>query len=206
MRVQDILSLDKEITSDPRFAKISERKNYFLVPCKGISLQIDLYGVNVKSCFGGLIGKDDSRLERTFSFSKNMRMHSVLHDASGFMKRYSNEGPGYIYVLLTHSPELFNECFLGNIQGVLYCCFPKVVERKLFKSSEVWSFEDRKKVQVFSTRTKISFSRTFLQSIQKQSSRTSQNPAKEMVLTVLSENVRLGAYVDGSVLNERVYL
>ena len=33
-------------------------------------------------------------------------MHAVLHDASGCMKRYSNEGPDYIYVLGAHSPEL----------------------------------------------------------------------------------------------------
>ena len=37
---------------------------------------------------------DDSRLESIFSFSKVMRMHAVLHDASGFMKRDSNEGAG----------------------------------------------------------------------------------------------------------------
>jgi len=137
MRVQDIPSLEKEITSDPTFAKNSKRKNYFLAACKCINPHIDLYDVNVKSPFGGLIGVDDSRLESIFSFSKIMRMHAVLHDASGFMKRYSNDGPGYIYVLGTHSPELLNTCFLGHITGVFYCCFLKVGDRNFFKSFDV---------------------------------------------------------------------
>ena len=80
------------------FAKNSKRKNYFLAACKCINPHIDLYNVNVKSPFGGLIGVDDSRLERIFSFLKIMRMHALLHDASGFKKRYSIEGPGYIYI------------------------------------------------------------------------------------------------------------
>ena len=137
MRVQDIPSLEKEITSDPTFAKNSNYKKYFLAACKCINPHIELYDVNVKSPFGGLIGVDDSRLERIFSFSEIMRMHAVLHDASSFMKRYSNEGPGYIYVLGTHSTELFNTCFLGHITRVFYCCFLKVLDRKLFKSFDV---------------------------------------------------------------------
>ena len=70
MRVQDIPSLEKEITSDLTFAKNSKRKNHFLAVGKFINPHIDLYDVNVKSPFGGLIGVDDSRLERVF-FLKN---------------------------------------------------------------------------------------------------------------------------------------
>ena len=117
---QDIPSSEKEIKSDPTFAKNSKRKNYILAACKCINPHNDLHDVNVKSPFGGLIGLDDCRLERIFSSSKVMGMQAVLHDASGFKKRYSNEGPGYIYVLGTHSPELLNTCFLGYITGVFY--------------------------------------------------------------------------------------
>ena len=106
MLVKDILFLDKEITSNPRFAKNSKRKNFLFQAFKGIIPQIDWYDVNVECCFGGLIAKDGSRIEGTFSFSKVM--HSVHHDASGFVMRYSNEGLSYIYVLGTHSPELLN--------------------------------------------------------------------------------------------------
>ena len=88
----------------------------------------------MKSPFAGLIGVDDSRLERIISFSKIMQMHSVLHDGSGFMKRHSNEGSGDIYLLETQSPELLITCFLGHITGVFYCCYLKVVYRKFFKS------------------------------------------------------------------------
>ena len=67
MRIQDIPSLEKEITSVPTFAKSSKRKNYFLAACICINSHIDLYDVNVKSPFRGLIGVDDSELERIFS-------------------------------------------------------------------------------------------------------------------------------------------
>ena len=130
MRVQDIPSLEKEITSDPTFAKNYKRKNYFLAGCKRINPHIDLYNVNMKSTFGGLLEVDDSRLERILSFAKIMRMQPVLHDASVFMKRYSNDGHGYIYVLGTHSPELLNTFFTG----VFYCCILKVGNPNFFKS------------------------------------------------------------------------
>ena len=133
MPVQDIPSLEKANTSDSTIAQNSKRKNHFLAACKCINSNIDLSDVNVKSPFGGMSGVDDSRLEHIFSFSKIMRMHAVLHDASAFMKRYSIEGPGYIYIQGTHSPELLNTCFLGQITGIFYCCFLKVVDRKIFK-------------------------------------------------------------------------
>ena len=115
--IQDIHSLEKEIKSDPTFAKNSKRKNFFLAVCKCINLHTDLYDVNVKSPFGGLIGVIDFRHEGIVSFLKKLRMHTVPHDASSFMKIYSNEGPGYIYALGTHYPELLNTCFLGHITG-----------------------------------------------------------------------------------------
>ena len=144
MLIQEIHSLEKEIKSDPTFAKNSKCKSYFNAACKSINPNIDLYDVNVKSPFGGLSGADDSQLELIFSFSKNMRMHAVLHDASGFMKIYSNEGPVYIYVLRIHSPEILNTCLLRHITGVLFCCFLKVVDRSFSKSFDVWSCQEQK--------------------------------------------------------------
>ena len=89
MRIQDIPSLEKEITSYPTFAKSSKPKDYFLAAFKCVNSRIDLCDVNVKSHIAGLIGVYDSRLELIFSFSKTMPMHAVFHDASGFMKRHS---------------------------------------------------------------------------------------------------------------------
>ena len=53
--------------SDPRFAKNSKCKNYFLAACKCINPPVDLHDVNLRTSFGGLIGVDDSELERIFS-------------------------------------------------------------------------------------------------------------------------------------------
>ena len=137
MLIQDIPSLEKDVKSNPSIAKISQRKNYFLVACRCINSHNDIYDVNVKSPFRGLIGVDDSRFERTSSFSKFMRMHVVLHDASGFFKRYSNEGPGFIYVMVKHSPGLLNTYCIRQITGVFYCCFLEFVDRNTSESFDV---------------------------------------------------------------------
>ena len=66
MLSQDIPSFEKGNKSDPTFAKTSKRKNYFLAACKGFNPHIDLY----ESTSAGLIGMDDSQLERIFFSQK----------------------------------------------------------------------------------------------------------------------------------------
>ena len=49
--------------------------------------------------YGGLIGIDNSSLDKYFKSYKILRLHAFLHDASGFVFEYSEKGPGYSYVL-----------------------------------------------------------------------------------------------------------
>ena len=100
----------------------SMRKNYFLAACYLISPSVDINEIDSHSPFGGLIGVGDSCLDSLLNKFKILRLHAILHDAAGFMKREYNLGPGYLYIL-NHVPTCFNLCWIGHVTGVLYCIF-----------------------------------------------------------------------------------
>ena len=100
----------------------SMRKNYFLAACYLISPSVDIIEIDSHSPFGGLIGVGDSCLDSLLNKFKILRLHAILHDAAGFMKREYNLGPGYLYIL-NHVPTCFNLCWIGHVTGVLYCIF-----------------------------------------------------------------------------------
>ena len=93
-RLENIPYLEQEIKTDPTFAKNSKCEVYFLAASKKINPHVGLYDVYLMCPFGSLIGVDDSQIERILCFPKIMRMHAVVLDANGSMKRYFNEGPG----------------------------------------------------------------------------------------------------------------
>ena len=100
----------------------SMRKNYFLAACYLISPSVDIIEIDSHSPFGGLIGVGDSCLDSLLNKFKILRLHAILHDAAGFMKREYNLGPGYLYTL-DHVPTCFNLCSIGHVTGVLYCIY-----------------------------------------------------------------------------------
>ena len=100
----------------------SMRKNYFLAACYLISPSVDINEIDSHSPFGGLIGVGDSCLDSLLNKFKILRLHAILHDAAGFMKREYNLGPGYLYIL-NHVPTCFNLCWIGHVTGVLYCIY-----------------------------------------------------------------------------------
>lgn len=124
------------------FPRESTRKKYFLAACKNIwdrnrfgdeklfwskksqitslDKDIDWEQVNIQTPFGGIIGRGDSKLDQFLSWSKVMRLHAVVHDAAGYMKREFSCGPGYCYVF-TKFP--INSCALGHLTGILVCAF-----------------------------------------------------------------------------------
>ena len=65
----------------------SMRKNYFLAACYLISPSVDINEIDSHSPFGGLIGVGDSCLDSLLNKFKILRLHAILHDAAGFMKR-----------------------------------------------------------------------------------------------------------------------
>jgi hypothetical protein len=101
------------------------RKNYFLAACQIFSentMTVDILEVLLRAPYGGLIGRDNSPLDRILSRSKVLRLHAVIHDAAGYMKSSHNIGPGYCY-MLGNCP--INCCFLGHVTGIAFCLYSK---------------------------------------------------------------------------------
>ena len=95
-----------EIENHPEFRQKSKRQLYFLAACAIFDSNLDLCVALKLRPHGGLIGIDDSSLDYCLKFSKVFRLHAVLHDAAGFVKEHSNQGPGYIYFLNFSAKEL----------------------------------------------------------------------------------------------------
>lgn len=125
MEVADIVQLEKEISRNPLFSKNSRRKNYFLAVCQHVLPDIDLKKVDEETPYGGLIGIGDSWLEKLLGGFKLFRLHAVYHDATGYMMSNYDVGPGYTYLVCF--PFLPNSCFLGHIEGLIYCLVLKWV-------------------------------------------------------------------------------
>lgn len=106
-----------------------KRKNWFLAACHALNSDADLHKINKDYEYGGLIGYGDSLLDLILSDVKVLRMHAVLHDASGCVKTLYNEGPGYCYML----PNWPNSCFIGHVTGVIFCVYLKLVEKQTYE-------------------------------------------------------------------------
>ena len=65
MNIEEIVEFGKEISH--LFVGNTKRKNYFLAVCRSFDKKVDLDEINREVPFGGLIGVDDSKLERDFS-------------------------------------------------------------------------------------------------------------------------------------------
>lgn len=120
-----------------KFKTNSKRKNYFLAACMYHTGYKEVDIINQDCPYGGQIGIGNSNplLEQILSVSKVFRLHAVLHDASGYVRRVYDVGPGYIYAL-GHSQKI-NSCFLGHLSGLAYCVFLKIVYPKIFRSINV---------------------------------------------------------------------
>ena len=105
-----------------QFPGNTDRKNYFIAACYHIDSIVDSEFINIDCIHGGIIGIGNSRLDLFLKWSKIMRLHAILHDASGYMKNSHNLGPGYIYVL----PCETNSCFLGHLTGVAFFLYLKL--------------------------------------------------------------------------------
>ena len=109
----------------------SIRANYFRAACYHLDYTINPEEIIADCPYGGLISIGDSWLENILGKYKIFRLHAVLHDASGYMKRKFNVGPGYVYSLINISR---NSCFLGHATGLLLCTFLKI-----FRSETIYN-------------------------------------------------------------------
>ena len=100
------------------YPKYGERSLHFLAACQYLDPDIDLEATLKPRPYGDLIGIDNSSLDNYFKSFKILRLHAILHDASGFIAEYSLKGPGYSYVL----PCPIKNEYLGHITGLAFFC------------------------------------------------------------------------------------
>ena len=80
----------------------------------------------------GIIGSDNSSLDKYFKSFKILRLHAILHDAAGFVYEFSEKGPGYSYVL----PCPVTNEYLGHVTGLAFCLYVKTFKGRLFSMLE----------------------------------------------------------------------
>ena len=105
---------------------------YFLATCLYLDPDLDLDIALKLRPYGGLIGIDNSLLDKYFKNLKILRLHAILHEASGFVFEYSEKGPGYSYVL----PCPVTNEYLGHVTGIAFCLYVKTFKNNLFSLLE----------------------------------------------------------------------
>lgn len=119
----DLHTLEKHFQLVRRICPTNKtRTNYFIAACKLLDHGVIISNVESDRPFGGLIGVDNSYLDRIFGRFKIFRLHAILHDAAGYMKEVNDIGPGYCYAI-RKCP--INSCILGHITGLSYCIWVK---------------------------------------------------------------------------------
>ena len=107
------------------------RKNYFLSACQEIDDSVSLDEVDEDCVYGDIIGIEKSKLVYFLIVSKILRLHAVLHDASGYMKARYETGKGYCYAI--PFPDFLNCCFFGHVTGLVYCLYIKTFYPKIYR-------------------------------------------------------------------------
>ena len=112
--LKSIHETHKEIEKE--YIPNGERFLYFLATCLHLDPEIDLDIALKLRPYGGLIGIDNSAFDNYFKSIKILRLHAILHDASGFVYEYSEKGAGYSYVL----PCPVTNEYLGHVTGMCF--------------------------------------------------------------------------------------
>ena len=113
-----------------KYPNNSVRLNYFLATSEYFSeIQGFDFDIALKlRPYGGIIGIDNSSVDKYLEISKVLRLHAILHDAGGFIYEIYNQGPGYSYML----PWKSSNCFSGHLSGILFCLYIKVFHPSIF--------------------------------------------------------------------------
>ena len=128
--LKNIHEIYKQIKVD--YPKHSERFVYFLAACHYLDPDINLEIVLKLRPYGGIIGMNNSSLDTYLKSYKFLRLHAILHDASGFIVEHSQKGPGYSYAL----PCPITNAYIGHMTGLTFCLFVKTFKRNLFNLLE----------------------------------------------------------------------
>ena len=114
------------------YPEYSERFVNILAACLYLEPDINLEIVLKLRPYGGLIGIDNSSLDKYLKSYEFLPLHAILHDASGFIAEHLRKGPGYSYVL----PCPITNAYIGHMTGLMSCFFVKTFKRNLFSLLE----------------------------------------------------------------------
>ena len=128
--LKSIQKIYKEIEKE--YSEYGERFLYFLATCLHLDPEIDLDIALKLRPYVGLIGIDNSALDKYFKSFRIVRLHAILHDASCFVYEYSEKGPGYSYVL----PCSVTNEYLGHVTGTAFYLYVKSFKNSLFNLLE----------------------------------------------------------------------
>ena len=124
------------LTVKKTYPENSDRRKFFLTACSlfFFSSENDLnYDVAIKlRPYGGLIGIDDSSLDKYLKDSKLLRLHAILHDAAGFADEVHDTSPTYCYML----PWKCNHSLIGHLSGITFCIFVRLTRPELYQLLE----------------------------------------------------------------------
>ena len=105
------------------FEHKSVRKNLFLSACFCWDPSLSLREVDQKFKFcGTTIGYGDSYMDPVFCYSEVVRLHAILLDAAGALRKHSGKGSGYCYMIGRER----NSCLLDDVTGLLFCLYVKI--------------------------------------------------------------------------------
>ena len=121
--LKSIHETNKEIGKEN--SQHGEQFLYFLVICLHEDPEIDVDIALKIRAYDGLIGIDNSALDKYFRSFKILRLHAILHDATGFVYEYGEKGSRYPYVL---SCSVTKE-YRGHVTSVAFCLY---VNQKLY--------------------------------------------------------------------------
>ena len=125
---------DKHLSISTSYSEKSVRFNYFLAASEYFN-ELDSFDHDFAlklRLYGGLIGIDNSSLDKYLKVSKILGLHANLHDAGGFIYEIYKQGPGYSYML----PWKSSNCFSGHLSGILFCLYIKIFHPSIFHLME----------------------------------------------------------------------
>ena len=130
VRFENFHALYQQVKKE--YSGYSERYLYFLATCFYLDPDLDLDIALKLRPYGGLIGIDNSTLDKYFKCYKTLRLHAIHHDVSGFVFEHSEKEPSYSYVL----PCSVTNENLRHVTGVAFCLYVKIFKKNLFSLLE----------------------------------------------------------------------
>ena len=94
----------------------SVRLNYFLATSDYFS-EIEGFDFDIAlklRPYCGVIGIDNSSVDKYLKISKVLRLHAILHDTGAYIYKRYKQGPGYSYMF----PLKSSKCSSGNLWGI----------------------------------------------------------------------------------------